>query len=259
MEPIRSRTNPHLKRVRKLQEKGGRDLIVIEGPRLLEEASSIQEAFFSPRAHARNSTLVAGLQGRGIPVHLVDERLLNSLSDLEASQGALAVAARPAFDEDAIFKPPALVPVFCGIQNPGNLGALFRTAEAAGASGALLTRGTADPMSPKALRGSMGSALRLPHAQVESAEDAIEVSRKRKVEVVATSRTGGVPYDAFDWRGGVVLLLGNEGQGLPAELVSQADVTVSIPLERSVESLNVAAAAAVILFEAARQRRKERV
>jgi TrmH family RNA methyltransferase len=255
MEPIRSRTNPHLKRVRKLQEKGGEGLVVIEGVRMLEEAAGVREAFVSPRAGERHSSLLARLKAHGVAVHLVEERLLGSLSELSTSEGILAVASRPSFDPARIFAPPALVPVLCGIQNPGNVGALFRTGEAAGASGVLVGSGTADPLSAKALRGSMGSALRLPHERFDRPEEAVALCHRRGLRVVATEAEGGTPYDRVDWKEGAAVLLGSEGAGLPPEVVAQADAVVSIPLGGGVESLNVAAAAAVILFEAARQRR----
>jgi len=167
----------------------------------------------------------------------------------------VALAERPAFDEERIFAGQPLVVVAAGIQDPGNLGGIFRTAEAAGASGALLIEGTADPFSWKALRGSMGSALRLPHVRGLSPSDAIARLRARSLRVVATAATGGTPYTDFDWRGPVAILLGSEGAGLPEPLRRAAEALVTIPLHGSVESLNVGVAAGLLLFEAVRQRR----
>jgi RNA methyltransferase, TrmH family len=146
--------------------------------------------------------------------------------------------------------------VAVGIQNPGNLGSLLRTAEAAGATGAWLTEGCADPYSWKSLRGSMGSAFRLPlRRRVETASLA-ETLRARGLRTLAAGATAARRYDAVDLRGPLALLLGSEGAGLPDELAAAAELRVSIPLARPVESLNVGVAAGILLFEAARQRRR---
>jgi TrmH family RNA methyltransferase len=181
--------------------------------------------------------------------------LVSSLSETEASQGLLALARRPRFAAEAVFRGTPLVLVADGVQNPGNLGGLLRTAEAAGASGAYVTEGSADPLSWKALRGSMGSAFRLPHRRGLTAADAIARLRKRGLAIVGTAAEGGTPYADADWRRPLALLLGNEGAGLPEAVRRQADSVVSIPLWGPVESLNVGVAAGLLLFEAARQRR----
>jgi len=146
--------------------------------------------------------------------------------------------------------------VAAGIQDPGNLGALLRTAEAAGATGAYLTDGAADPFSWKALRGSMGSAFRLPHRRRLATADALSRLEARGVTVVAADPEGGQRYDHADLRRPVAILLGPEGAGLAPTTRARASAAVAIPMARGVESLNVAVAAGVLLFEAARQRRR---
>ena len=178
-----------------------------------------------------------------------------ALSEAETSQGVLALARRPAFDENALFRGVPLIVVAVGVQDPGNLGSLLRTAEAAGATGAYLTAGTADPLSWKALRGSMGSALRVPHVRGLAADEVVRRLRSRGVAVLATMAHGDAPYDRADLRGPFALLLGGEGAGLPHETVESADQRLSIPMHGRVESLNVGVAAGILLFEAARQRR----
>jgi TrmH family RNA methyltransferase len=140
------------------------------------------------------------------------------------------------------------------VQNPGNLGALLRSAEAAGATGALLTAGCADPLSWKALRGSMGSAFRLPHVRGLALEAALEALEARGVRVLATASDGERRYDEADLRGPVAILVGREGSGLPPAARRLAAASLRIPLRAPVESLNVGVAAALVLFEAARQR-----
>jgi TrmH family RNA methyltransferase len=263
-EPIRSRSNPLVRRLRALKERGPEGgLILLEGVRLLEEALAagieLREVAASPRAagDARAGAILGEIERRGVPLRLLDERLLASLSELESSQGLLALAEPPRFEESAPPQATPLVLVAVGVQNPGNLGALLRTAEAAGATGAYLADGCAEPLAWKALRGAMGSAFRLPHWRASSAA-ACRALQERGVRLVAgvTSGTqGAVSYESADYRGPTAFLVGSEGAGLPSALLAAADRRVSVPLHGAVESLNVAVAAGVLLFEAARQRR----
>jgi len=255
---IRSRSNPLVRRLRALKEKAGGELMLLEGPKLIEEALAsgiaVVEAAASPRLAVRGG-LVDAIRARGVAVRLVDEGVLASLSEVETSQGILALARRPAFDEARLYEGTPLVLVAAGIQNPGNLGALLRTAEAAGATGAYLTDGAADPFSWKALRGSMGSAFRLPHRRRLTTADALARLEAHGVRVVAADPRGALRYDEADLRRPVAILLGPEGAGLAPAARSRAAASVAIPMARGVDSLNVSVAAGVLLFEAARQRR----
>ena len=258
---IRSRSNPLFRRFRLLRDKGADELCLVEGPRLLEEAlaSGIElvEVAAAPRAETseRGQRLLAALRARGTPVHRMAEGLVAALSEAEASQGMLALARRPVFAEAALYRGTPLVVVAVGVQDPGNLGGLLRTAEAAGATGACLTAGTADPFSWKALRGSMGSAFRLPHVRGLTAEEAVRRLRGHGLLILATAADADLAYDRADLRRPFALLLGREGAGLPDELVRGADQRLAIPMRGPVESLNVGVAAGILLFEAARQRR----
>ncbi len=260
-EVVKSRQHPLVKRLRALRERKGA-LMLLEGVKLVEEARAagvaLREVAASPRAERqeRGRALLRALEADGRRVCWLDEGIFAGLSELETSQGVLALAERPRFDPRSVFRRPALVVVAFGVQNPGNLGALLRTAEAAGASGAVLTAGCADPFSWKALRGSMGSALRLPQLTDLSAEAALHRLRAEGLATVAACASATTPYDAWDWTLPSALLVGAEGSGLPAGVESAADARVGIPMTPTVESLNVAAAAAVVLFEAARQRRR---
>jgi TrmH family RNA methyltransferase len=140
------------------------------------------------------------------------------------------------------------------VQNPGNLGGLLRTAEAAGATGALLAAGTADPFSWKALRGSMGSAFRLPLRAGLSTEEALDAALARGLAVFATAAGGERRYDEADLRGPTALVVGSEGRGLSPAALRRAAARLRVPRAFPVESLNVGVAAALVLFEAARQR-----
>ena len=261
---IRSRNNPLVQRLRALKEKGQRGaagLALLEGGKLVAEALAagveLLEAAASPRFGrlAHEQVLAAELVRRGVALRRVDGDILSALSELETSPGLLAIARRPRFAEESLYRQTPLVVIAAGLQNPGNLGALLRSAEAAAATGAYLTEGTADPFSWKALRGSMGSAFRLPHVRGIPVHAALERVRARRLQIVAAEADGTVSYEAADFRPPTALLVGPEGSGLAAELAAAADLRVRVPMQAPVESLNVGVAAGILLFEAARQRR----
>lgn len=258
---IRSRANPLVKRLRALKLKGADDLLLVEGPKLLEEAIAagvpLVEVAVSPRLlrHARGRELAAAAE-RLCPVRVMDDDLLASLAEVEATQGVLALARRPAFDERLILSGTPLVAVAVGVQDPGNVGALLRAAEAAGATGACLAGGSADAFSWKALRGSMGSAFRLPHVKARSTAQLIERLRAAGLRLVGAAREAGIAHDEADLTGPLAVFFGAEGSGLPGEVLDALDERLTIRMAGPVESLNVAVAAGVVLFEAARQRRR---
>ena len=259
-EIIHSRSNPLVKRLRALKERGADDLALLEGFTLVEEALAagvaLVEAAAGPRAdaHPRGREVLSRLAADGVAVRRVDESVLASLSEAETSQGLLALARRPSFDEEALYRGRPLIVVAAGLQNPGNVGALLRAAEAAGATGAYLTAGTADPFGWKALRGAMGSALRVPHVRGLSLEEVLARLHRRGVSTAAAVAAGGQRYDAVDLTQPTALLLGSEAHGLTAEVAARAERRITIPMGGRAESLNVAVAAGVLLFEAARQR-----
>jgi TrmH family RNA methyltransferase len=261
-EVVRSRANPLFQRLRALKERGAeRDLCLLEGPKVVEEALAahveVAEAAAAPEVEAspRGAAVLAALRAQGVPVRRLHARLVASLSEAETSQGLLALARRPRFDEAILFRANPLVLVAVGVQNPGNLGGLLRTAEAAGATGAYLAEGCADPFSWKALRGSMGSAFRFPHVRGGPAEALLDGLEARGVALLATAADGERLYDEVDLTRPVALLFGSEGKGLPSPLARRAATCLRIPVAPPVESLNVGVAAGILLFEAARQRR----
>ena len=144
--------------------------------------------------------------------------------------------------------------IACGIQDPGNLGAIARVAEAAGASGLIAAGQSADPFGWKALRGSMGSTLRLPVASREHADQAVAQARRQGCRIVATTPHGGRSLFDINLKMPVAVLIGGEGAGLAPALVEAADERITIPMQAPVESLNAAVTAALIVYEARRQR-----
>jgi TrmH family RNA methyltransferase len=149
-----------------------------------------------------------------------------------------------------------LVVIMHEINNPVNVGAMLRTAEAAGATGAIATKNTADPFSPKALRGAMGSAFRIPLWNGAQYHEAIEWCHSRGLFSVCADARANVSYTDVNWSQGCALILGPESAGLSADEISAARQTVSVPMQGQVESLNVSVAAGILLYEAARQRRR---
>jgi TrmH family RNA methyltransferase len=259
-ELVTSTANPLVRRMRALVARAGEDTCLVEGPRLLLEAiaanATILEVAVTLEAEAdpRNISVFAALGARGLAWRRFEPRLLASLSSLEHAQGILAILEKPHLRLDAAFAGTPLVLIAVGVQDPGNVGGLVRSAEAAGASGVLLTRGSADPFSWKALRGSMGSAFRLPLATGLTTQEAMALCHRHGLRTAsAVAREGMAPREA-DLTGPLALLLGSEAAGLPDEIVAASDLRLTIPLCSPVESLNVGVAAGILLFEAARQR-----
>jgi TrmH family RNA methyltransferase len=172
----------------------------------------------------------------------------------EQPQGIAALVHPPAFSPDLLFRDTApLLLVLAGLQDPGNVGTLLRSAEAFAAGGVLLLPGTASPWNPKALRASAGSAFRVPAITVSESE-ALSLLHEHGVPAVAAVARGGATVDTAPLNGPAALLIGNEGAGLSASLLAAASHRVTIPMPGAIESLNAAIAGSLLLYEAARQR-----
>jgi len=259
LDPIRSRANPILKRVRAVATghgAGSEAEILLEGERLIEEGRRAGLEFTAVLVDEARARALEELASAGLPVRAVRSDLLVSASALERTPGCLALARMPVSRSvsDLPSGPRTLLVAAAGIQDPGNLGALARTAEAAGADALLVTRGGCSPWNPKALRGSMGSLLRLPVVEVAASADLVDELARAGHRHVRASTRGGRPYDRFPWDGRIVLWLSAENGAWPEGLASRAEAFegVTIPLSGAVESLNVTAAAAVLLFAAGR-------
>jgi RNA methyltransferase, TrmH family len=258
VEPIRSSSNPLLKRVRAAAAGRGEGEILLEGDRLVDDARRAGIELTAVLVAEERGPRLAELARDGVAVRAVQGELLASASALEHGSGCLALAREPAARtlDDLPRATDALVVVAAGIQDPGNLGALARTAEAAGAGALLVVRGGCRPWNPKALRGSMGSLLRLPVIEIEAREGSVDALAERGFRHVCARTRGGTPHERFDWSGRIALWLGGEAGGFPGELARAGERFdgVSIAMAGGVESLNVTAAAAVLLFAAGRTR-----
>jgi TrmH family RNA methyltransferase len=259
---ITSASNEKIKHARKVREGRDTSLIFIEGLRLAEEAVQsglvIEIAFLeiTEQPSPRLTSLCQNLKEAGIPLFEITSELIRSLGDTVQSQGIILLAKRPQKELSKLLETDK--PLLLGldrIQDPGNLGTLIRTAEAAGVCGIFSLKGSTDAFSPKVLRSAMGSAFRLPLIEKAQREDLLALQQNAGIKIVAAAGEGEMDYTDYNWKQPTLLLLGNEGQGVAPELMEQCDMRLRIPMHAGVESLNVAAAGAVMLFEAARQRR----
>jgi RNA methyltransferase, TrmH family len=252
---VESRQNPRVKELRAALARTGRTpagLIAIEGQHLIIEAM---------RSHLRFATVFLR-QGYNppFPIPREAEHLLlpadvfSSVVATEQPQGIAALVHPPAFSLDSIFRAPApLILVLAGLQDPGNVGTLLRSAEAFNASGVLLLPGVASLWNPKTVRASAGSAFRVRTMNATEPETLNLFDRHRIPAIAAVARKGA-PVSEAPLAGPCALLIGNEGAGLSKVLLSYAAHRVTIPTPGKVESLNAAIAGSLLLYEASRQR-----
>jgi RNA methyltransferase, TrmH family len=248
------------KELRALQRRRSRQEIgrfLAEGIRLAEDllASSLTPRWVvissSLEDSGRGRALMAALERRGIPVRLLPEAAFAAHAATESPQGVLLVADTPQWELRHLLEPgplPRVILVLDGIQDPGNFGTLIRSAEALGAAGVLCLPGSVDPWNPKSVRAAMGSSFRLPIVASEW-EEAAPVLRGSGFALLAAEVGGRPPPEGLER---VALVLGNEGAGVSEPVLREVDTTIGIPLRGRAESLNVAAAAAILLHQLTR-------
>lgn len=263
MTPLSSRRHPFVLRCRELarERRADEPLVLLDGPHLVADALAagvqIIAAALAPRMRGDESGLAVALAAAGVEVHAATPEVLEAASPVRSPAGIVAIARFAVTTAEAAFASASdgLVVAVVGVQDPGNVGAIIRVADAAGAAGVVVTTGSADPLGWKALRGSAGSAFRVPLAVGLNATEVCVRARAVGLRIVATCPANGSDPEALDLSGPTLLLLGGEGPGLDAALIAGADQRLRISMRAPVESLNVAVAAGVILFEARRQRR----
>lgn len=226
-----------------------------EGPNLVGAASArglVREVFVTEPAQQRHASLLAGL---GSEIHVVTERAAKALSDTVTPAGLVAVCEVPGTRlEDALAGSPSLVAVAVEIGEPGNAGTLIRIADAMGAAAVILAGHAVDPYNGKCLRASAGSIFSIPVVAAPDANAAVTALRAAGLQVLATTVDGETRLDEVGLDAPTAWLFGSEAHGLPAEIAAQADHRVRIPLAGGAESLNVAAAAAICLYQSAQAR-----
>jgi TrmH family RNA methyltransferase len=232
----------------------------IEGTRLVADvvrsSLEIEAILASASAERALASLLAELDRPALILRTTD-KLFASVAATETPQGIAALVKPRQFAFEDLLRGLPLVVVLAGVRDPGNVGTILRSAEALGATGVIAARGTAHPLSPKALRSSAGSALRVPLLVEMALPVTMTQLRVSGVRIVAANSSGHSAArrpDQIDFRAPVALLIGNEGAGLPPEIERSADELVRIPLAEPVDSLNAGVAASLLLYEAARQR-----
>lgn len=248
----------------KKRERDRQGLFVAEGRKLFEEApfERISQVYLAESAEQELRAAYGEKLSR-LPVEVLSDQAFAKLSDTVTPQGILCLLRQFTYNiEEMLWRKDEKRMLFIlleDMQDPGNLGTVFRTAEAAGADGVIMSEQTADVYSPKAVRATMGAVFRVPFLYTADLKAFTGQLRERGVRVYAAQLAGAVEYDACDYLGDSAFLVGNEGKGLQEETAACADVRVRIPMEGQAESLNAAVASSLLLYEAYRQRRWSRM
>ena len=261
-ELITSRRNALAQRARNVRDGRERESVFVEGLRLCEEAlrAKVSSDFVLYtrllEESVRGSRLLASVREVCTRVVAVNDDVLESVSDTKTPQGVVAIVRRPQSGPEVLerVKSTPLVVILHGANNPSNAGAALRVAEAAGATGLIITKGSVDLFSPKSLRGSMGSAFRLPVWAGATFEETLAWCDARGIRATATDLKADKTHTELDWRRPRAVVLGPEAGGLADEEARACAESLRIPMREPVESLNLTTALAVVLYEAARQR-----
>lgn len=267
IDKISSTANRQIKSVvqlrKKAKERKNRRCFIAEGQRLLRETPMhlLQEVYisegFDPGVDPKLSKMLFRWEESGGRITVVTEAVFAHMSDTQTPQGILAVVKMPEYSfEEILKKRPALLLLTENIQDPGNLGTMFRTGEGAGVTGIVMSADTVDLFHPKTVRSTMGSIYRVPFIFAQDWQKTLRKLREQGISLYAAHLGGKKCYDAFDYVKDTGFLIGNEGNGLTEETASAADAYLKIPMEGRLESLNAAMAAGILTYEAYRQRRK---
>lgn len=256
---LSSRHNPILKEYRKLltnrNYRRKKEKIAVEGPNLVREALQAglipEVVLVTENFSCSNETKWLADLPLSTEKIVLPPALFKELAETEAPQSIAAIF--PFVFEHEIKNTPGLVVIADRLQDPGNMGVLIRTAAAAGVDLLFCTKGCTDPYSPKVLRSTAGSIFRIGIREVSDPKQLLAKLKEEGFLIVASAGGGDHPYWSMVYKNPVALIIGNEAGGVAAELLSIADLVASIPLQNSVESLNAAVAAGIILFEIRRQ------
>ncbi|MDD5899954.1 MAG: RNA methyltransferase [Lachnospiraceae bacterium] len=262
---ISSTVNPRVKNIVILQKKGKerrrQGVFVIEGRKLFEEVlrdvpEAVDEVYVT-ESYLSDESRKASLAA--VPYEVVSEAVMKVMAETLEPQGILATVRIPEYDKDALFKKEDAVWVALeDIRDPGNLGTILRTAEAAGVTGVILSRDSVDMYNPKVVRSTMGAVFRVPHFYTDDFLTELDRMKQTGAMVYAAHLSGKQYYDEPEYSGRSVILIGNEANGLSEEASEKADCLVKIPMEGRAESLNAAVATSLFVYEAYRKRRNRK-
>ncbi|WFR57984.1 RNA methyltransferase [Anaerocolumna sp. AGMB13025] len=260
---ISSSSNPQIKNIVQLQKKPKtrteQKAFVIEGIKMFEES---KESGYLIKAYVSESFYEEKLREapdyfNGFSYEIVTDGVLKEASDTLTPQGIMAVVKMPIYTLDKIITDQkANLVLLEDIRDPGNLGTILRTAEGAGVTGIILSKTSVDMYNPKVIRSTMGAIYRMPFVYAEDFETAITEVKKNKISVYAAHLQAAQAYDEVNYQEKCAILIGNEANGLSNEIAAMSDQYIKIPMSGSVESLNAAIAAAILMYEVYRQRRK---
>lgn len=262
---ITSAQNRIIKDIKALSKKKDRvksGLFIAEGLRFVESAieagAHIEYIVYSTsvfRTTEGKILIDELLRHAEINVVEVDEKLMAELSDTQSPQGILAIVHQPKSTWSDLIKDKGLIVILDRIQDPGNLGTILRTSDAAGATGLVLLKGTVDLYNPKVLRSTMGSIFSIPVIEGVEWDEACSKLKESGFVIAATALENSVEYDSVDYRGATALVIGNEANGISDAIFTDADFRVKIPIVGSAESLNAGVAASIMVYEVLRQRK----
>jgi TrmH family RNA methyltransferase len=265
MADITSKDNKIIKLIRQLETKKIRDelsLFVIEGPNLIVEAISehanitnilISEEFTKSEAETNKKLLKHFIESK-IEFVTVEDKIFKSVADTENSQGIIGVVSKREYKDDLIAREKTFMVILDKLQDPGNIGTIIRTSQAAGVTCIGIIKGTGDIYSHKVVRATAGAIFKMPFIFFENEKQAIEKVKKSGMRMLCTTVTGGKKYFEEDLRVKVALVIGNEGKGASKEFIHAADGLITIPMPGGSESLNAAVAASIIIYEGVRQK-----
>lgn len=254
---ITSTSNPQVKQLLLLQKKAKerivRDVFIVEGIKMYQEVprERLVHIYISESFYARHPSLFGG----GQQVTVLSDRVFENVSDTKSPQGILCLVRQYHYELADLFGERPFFMVLENIQDPGNLGTILRTAEGAGVTGVLMSSGCVDLYNPKVIRSTMGSIYRMPFYYMKDWMKDLQYLKQRGITLYAAHLKGEDTYDRQDYTAPSAFLIGNESRGLSDEAAALADIYIRIPMYGHVESLNAAAAASVLMYEANRQRR----
>lgn len=264
---ISSRDNQKLKYVRRVREGRIKDAVFVEGVRHVEEAlrakAKIIECLHDENfgADQRGIRLISKIMTESENISVVDDRIFPSVAETNAPQGIVLIVEKPSTTEKNFAarvkhanQVNALILFLSEINNPSNLGAILRTAEAAGAAGVIVSAKSADAFSPKATRAALGANLRMPIWENAAFETVLTWGNEKKIKTIAADVNAEKKYTEINWTTTRLLVFGSEAHGLSEKDRNRIEELIRIPMDNEVESLNLAVSCGIILFEARRQR-----